>query len=103
MSTLTIRLPDAKHERLKAFARTRGVSVNKLVEELATVALAQADAENRFLLRKARGKPAVGLPVISHAALTGIPAAAATCGARRLLSGSESFCGGFLSSMESES
>ena len=63
MSTLTIRLPDAKHERLKAFARTRGVSVNKLVEELATVALAQADAENRFLLRKARGKPAVGLLV----------------------------------------
>jgi len=45
MSTLTIRLPDTKHERLKAFARTRGVSVNKLVEELATVALAQADAE----------------------------------------------------------
>jgi predicted DNA-binding ribbon-helix-helix protein len=50
MSTLTIRLPDTKHERLKAFARTRGVSVNKLVEELATVALAQADAENRYLI-----------------------------------------------------
>jgi len=31
MSTLTIRLPDTKHERLKAFARARGVSVNKLV------------------------------------------------------------------------
>ncbi len=34
MSTLTIRLPDTKHERLKACARTRGASVNKLVEEL---------------------------------------------------------------------
>jgi len=31
MSTLTIRLPDTEHERLKAFARTRGVSVNKLL------------------------------------------------------------------------
>lgn len=40
MSTLTLRLPDTKHERLKAFARKRGVSVNKLVEEPATVALA---------------------------------------------------------------
>lgn len=64
MSTLTIRLPDTKHERLKAYAWTRGVSVNKLVEELTTVALAQADAENRYLLRRARGKPAVGLRLL---------------------------------------
>ena len=64
MSTLTIRLPATKHERLKAFARMRGVSVNKLVEELATVALAQADAENRYLLRRARGKPAAGLRLL---------------------------------------
>jgi len=64
MSTLTIRLPDTKHERLKAFARMRGVSVNKLVEELATVVLAQADAENRYLLRKGRGKPAAGLKLL---------------------------------------
>ncbi len=64
MSTLTIRLPDTKHERLQAFARMRGVSVNKLVEELTTVALAQADAENRYLLRKARGKPTVVLQLL---------------------------------------
>lgn len=64
MSTLTIRLPDTKHERLKAFARARGVSVNKLVEELATVALAQEDAENRYRLRSARGKPEAGLRLL---------------------------------------
>ncbi|MDR2216164.1 MAG: hypothetical protein LBE59_10045 [Nevskiaceae bacterium] len=64
MSILTIRLPDTKHERLKAFARTRGVSVNKLVEELTTVALVQADTENRYRLRKARGNPAVGLRLL---------------------------------------
>ena len=40
MSTLTIRLPDDKHERLKALARTKSISINKLMDELATVALA---------------------------------------------------------------
>ncbi len=64
MSTLTIRLPDTKHERLKAFARARGVSVNKLVEELTTVALAQEDAENRYRVRSARGKPETGLRLL---------------------------------------
>jgi hypothetical protein len=64
MSTLTIRLPDSKHQRLKAFARTRGVSLNKLVEEWATVALVQLDAENRYRLRAARGRPEAGLALL---------------------------------------
>jgi hypothetical protein len=64
MSTLTIRLPDTKHQRLKAFARTRGVSLNKLVEEWATVALAQLDAENRYRLRASRGRPETGLALL---------------------------------------
>jgi hypothetical protein len=64
MSTLTIRLPDTKHQRLKAFARTRGVSLNKLVEEWATVALAQVDAENRYRLRASRGRPEAGLALL---------------------------------------
>lgn len=66
MSTLTIRLPDAKHERLKTLARTRGVSVNKLVEEWATVALAQQDAENRYRLRSGRGRPERGLALLDE-------------------------------------
>jgi hypothetical protein len=64
MSTLTIRLPDTEHQRLKAFARARGVSLNKLVEEWATVALAQLDAENRYRLRAARGEPEAGLALL---------------------------------------
>ena len=55
MSTLTIRLPDDKHERLKALARANAVSVNKLMDELATVALANYDARVRFETRAARG------------------------------------------------
>jgi hypothetical protein len=64
MSTLTIRLPETKHQRLKAFARSRGISLNKLVEEWATVALAQEDAENRFRLRAARGRSEAGLSLL---------------------------------------
>jgi HicB-like protein involved in pilus formation len=64
VSTLIIRLPETKHQRLKAFARARGVSLNKLVEEWATVALAQLDAENRYRMRAARGKPEEGLVLL---------------------------------------
>lgn len=55
MATLTIRLPDDKHERLRLLARRRRVSMNKLIEELSTVALVQSDAETRFRARAARG------------------------------------------------
>jgi predicted transcriptional regulator len=64
MSVLTIRLPDAKHARLKELARARGVSANKLMEELATVALAQQDAQTRFALRASRGDVAHGLAAL---------------------------------------
>ena len=48
MSTLTIRLPDDKHDRLRALAEKRKISVNKLMDELATIALANHDARTRF-------------------------------------------------------
>ena len=57
MSTLTIRLPDDKHKRLKALAKSNAISVNKLMNELATVALANYDARVRFKARAARGNP----------------------------------------------
>ena len=64
MSTLTIRLPATKHQRLKDFARARDVRLNELVEEWATVALAQLDAENHNLLRATRSRPEVGLALL---------------------------------------
>ena len=48
MGTLTIRLPDDKHQRLKELAKQRNMSLNKLMEEFSTVALAQFDLESRF-------------------------------------------------------
>jgi hypothetical protein len=44
----------------------RGVSLNKLVDEWATVALAQLDAENRYRLRAIRGRPEVGLALLDN-------------------------------------
>ena len=57
MSTLTIRLLDDKHERLKALAESNSISINKLMDELATVVLANCDARVRFETRAARGDP----------------------------------------------
>ena len=43
MSTLTIRLPDDTAQRLKTLAQSRGLSMNKLVEQLGAHALAVLD------------------------------------------------------------
>ncbi len=57
MGTMTIRLPDDTHERLRDLARRRKVSLNRLMEELSTQALAEFDAETRFQARTAKGNP----------------------------------------------
>jgi hypothetical protein len=64
MSTLTIRLPENKHDRLRRLAKGRGVSMNKLIDELATVALAQYDAEVRFKALAGRGSRERGLSLL---------------------------------------
>lgn len=64
MATLTIRLPDDKHTRLKELAKRRQMSVNKLIEELSTIALAEFDAQTRFAARAARGSHSEGLKIL---------------------------------------
>ena len=64
MSTLTIRLPDEKHARLRELARQRGISVNRLMDELSTIALAQHDTEMRFQVLTAKGSLKKGLKVL---------------------------------------
>ena len=63
---MTIRIPDDKHNRLKALARHRHVSVNKLVEELSTQALAEFDSEVRFRALAACGDSAKGLEILDR-------------------------------------
>ena len=64
MSTLTIRLPDDTHARMRVLARQRAMSVNKLMEELCTIAITQHDAETRFRALAARGSVDEGLRVL---------------------------------------
>ncbi|MFZ2393006.1 CopG family transcriptional regulator, partial [Rhodoferax sp.] len=55
MTTLTIRLPEDTAQRLKLLARRRGLSTNKLVEDLSARALAAWDTENHFRAMAATG------------------------------------------------
>ncbi len=73
MSTPTTRLPDDTHGRLKEIARQRGMSMNKLIEEFSTVAIAHYDAETRFRAMAARGSVDEGLRIMDKldAAFTG--------------------------------
>lgn len=64
MATLTIRLPDDKHERLKSLAKRKKISVNKLMEELSTMALVEFDVESRFRMRAAQGDAKRGLALL---------------------------------------
>ena len=66
MTTLTIRIPEDKHERLKALARARKMSVNKLIDELATVALANHDAFVRFQALGREGDPERALELLER-------------------------------------
>jgi predicted DNA-binding protein len=70
MSALTLRLPDDKHQRLRALAQSRGTTINRLLDEMTTLMLAEFDAETRFKLRAARGQgqQARGLALLEKAA-----------------------------------
>jgi predicted transcriptional regulator len=70
MSALTVRLPDDKHNRLRALADSRGTTLNRLFDDMATMMLAEFDAETRFKLRAARGQGQAerGLELLGKAA-----------------------------------
>ena len=78
MTALTLRLPDDKHQRLRALAQARGMTINRLLDEMTTLMLAELDAETRFKLRAARGagrtaagRTAAGLVLLHKAAERG--------------------------------
>ena len=82
MSTLTIRMPDATHARLRDLARVRGVSINKLIEEMATATLSAHDAEVRFRVVASRGKPDRALAILDR-----VPTPQAMAAASRFVHG----------------
>ncbi len=64
MSTLTLRIPDTKYERLKNYAKSKEISLNKLFDEFATIALTQFDTKTRFDLMSSRGDRSKGLKLL---------------------------------------
>ena len=66
MGTLTLRLPNEQHERLKTLAARHGVSLNRLFEELSARALAEFEVETRFRARVAHGDPQAGLALLDR-------------------------------------
>ena len=65
MSTLTIRMAENKHARLRNLAKARGVSMDRLFDELATLALAEFDSETRFRIMAARGSKRAGIALLN--------------------------------------
>ncbi|HCZ15018.1 MAG TPA: toxin-antitoxin system HicB family antitoxin [Candidatus Accumulibacter sp.] len=55
MAALTLRIPDDKHQRLRALAQSRSTTINRLLDEMTTSMLAEFAAETRFKLRITRG------------------------------------------------
>jgi len=64
MSIFTFEISDSKHEKLKQYAKEQGISLNKLFDELATIALAQFDAKTRFKINASKGNRQRGLELL---------------------------------------
>lgn len=63
-SVVTLRLPEDQHQRLKAMAQARGVSLNKLFEQLTSQALTENDIELRYRRIAASGSAERGLALL---------------------------------------
>ncbi len=61
---LTIRITESKNARLRSLAEARGMSLNRLMHELATSALTQYDTETRFRAWAHRGSRKRGLALL---------------------------------------
>jgi plasmid stability protein len=66
MSTLTIRLPNDTHDRLRQLAALRGISLNKLMEEISIQTLSSFDAETRFRALAAQADPQRALAILDR-------------------------------------
>jgi hypothetical protein len=66
MSTLIIICPGDTAQRLKSLAQSRGLSMNKLVEQLSAHAISAWDTENHFRAMAATGDVGKALAVLDR-------------------------------------
>ena len=64
MATITYRTPDEKRDKLAELASEQAVSVNKVIDELVTIALTERDAYLRFTARANKGDPSQVLDIL---------------------------------------
>lgn len=64
MGTLTIRLPDEQHNRLKDLAAYKHQSINKLFEEITTRMIVEFDTETHFRALAVQGDAQEGLQLL---------------------------------------
>lgn len=65
MSVVTVRLPGDQHQRLEAMAQARGISLNKLFEQLIAQALTENDVALQYQRLATTSSPAKGLEILN--------------------------------------
>ena len=65
MATITYRTTDDKKEKLAALAKDQQISINKVIDELVTIAVTERDTFTRFQVRAARGDAKAALEVLN--------------------------------------
>ena len=66
MSVVTLRLPKDQLQHLKAMAQSRGVSLNKLLEQLTAQALTENDIELRYRSMTTNGSAERGFALLDQ-------------------------------------
>ena len=68
MATITYRTTDEKKEKLAALASEQHISVNKVLDELVTIAITERDAFARFQARAFNGDADNALDILKSKA-----------------------------------
>ncbi len=66
MTSLTIELPDDTCRRLRDLAAARGISLDALIEELGSAALAARDAKSRFRTFASEGSSLKAMAILDR-------------------------------------
>ncbi|WP_133296214.1 toxin-antitoxin system HicB family antitoxin [Zooshikella ganghwensis] len=64
MATITYRTTSEKRDKLAQMAKEQDISVNKMLDELVTIALTERDAFMRFSARASRGDTDQALEIL---------------------------------------
>lgn len=68
LATITYRTTDDKKQKLAALAKDQDISINKVIDELVTVAVTEREAFNRYKIRAARGNSVKALNILQSKA-----------------------------------